>query len=319
MQYLDKIKSLGLEVLENEPLREHSTFRIGGPARHFVSVDSNDMIEKVVKLATKAKAEFLVIGGGSNILFNDKGYDGLVIKAAGGRLKIKRDTIECDAGVPLAKAMGEAIGSGLAGLEWAAGIPGTVGGAVRGNAGAYGRDMSGNVIQVKVFRNGRTRNLKAKHCNFGYRTSMFQEAGNTDIILSVTLKLERSDREQLKEKVQEIVRERAPKFAGFSAGCVFRNVEIGAEAARQFKAKHQEFPEQFVTYGKIPSGWLIDQCGFKGRQVGGAKVSEKHAAVIINEGSATAENVMMLISLIKQKVRDEFGIQLHEEIELVGF
>ncbi|MFA6376928.1 MAG: UDP-N-acetylenolpyruvoylglucosamine reductase, partial [Candidatus Paceibacterota bacterium] len=131
--------------------------------------------------------------------------------------------------------------------------------------------------------------------------------------------LKKADAKEARDKAKKIIKERAPKFVGFSAGCVFKNIEVSAEEAKLFKEKYPDFPDQYVEYCKIPVAWLIDRCGLKGKVIGGAKVSQMHAGIIINTGNATAENVIMLISLIKQQVRDTFGLQLSEEIEYIGF
>ncbi|MFA6422162.1 MAG: UDP-N-acetylmuramate dehydrogenase [Candidatus Buchananbacteria bacterium] len=316
VNFLNPIKEL---VKENEVLANHSTFKIGGLARYFAIANTTEEIILLVESAIKSKLSYVIIGGGSNILFNDSGFDGLVIKANNGRLKIKDDTMECEAGVPLAKAMGESIGAGVGGLEWAAGIPGTIGGAVRGNAGAYGSDMSKNIVQVKILRNGKIKELSNKDCEFAYRHSIFKKEGNADIILSAVLKLEKNNIDESKEKIKNILKERVLKFKGLCAGCVFKNIEIDDVEMTQFKKQHSDFPDQYVKYRKIPAAWLIDQCGLKGREIGGAKVSENHAGIIINTGKATAENVIILISIIKQKVRSTFNLQLMEEIEYIGF
>jgi len=315
-----KIKEiLNERFMENEPLSSHTTFRIGGPARYFAVIQNLEEFQEVLSWAEKNAISYVVLGGGSNILVSDNGYSGLVIKMSGDRLNIKDEIVECEAGVILAKALSQSLAEGLSGLEWAAGIPGTIGGAVRGNAGAYGSDMGKNIIEVKVLRDGKIKFLSVSDCEFGYRESVFKKNGNKDVILSVTMKLQKSDTNQARERVKKIISERAPKFAGFSAGCVFKNIETSAEEIKLFQEKFPNFPDQYVKYRKIPVAWLIDKCELKGKEIGHAKVFENHAGIIINIGGATAENVIMLISIIKQKVRDTFDLQLMEEIEYLGF
>lgn len=319
LDVLQLTKIVGDRAKESEPLFKYSTFKIGGKANLFVLANTTEELIATVDIARKSKTPYVVIGGGSNVLFNDNGFDGLVIKINSGRIKLDKDIIESDAGVALAKVLGQAISWNLGGLEWCAGIPGTIGGAVRGNAGAYGKDISSNVLYIKVLRNGKIKKLSNKNCKFSYRNSVFKEEGNNDVIISVALKLEKSDMEELKNKVKNILKERTLKFEGFSAGCVFKNIEVTQNEIGKFKMQNPDFPDQFVEYKKIPAAWLIDQCGLKGREIGGAKISENHAAIITNTGKATAENVIMLISIIKQKVRSKFNLQLMEEIEYVGF
>jgi len=309
-------------IKENEPLANHTTFRIGGPARFFVICQNSDEIKAAIEAAKSENIPFVVLGGGSNVLASDEGFDGLVIKIFGGEIKINGDEIICDSGVPLTKAMNESLVAGLIGLEWSAGIPGTIGGGVHNNCGAYGGEMADSVSAVSTLRNGEAVELTKEQCGFGYRESMFKQEGNHDVILSIRLKLKSTTPEEIiqaKEKIQKILAERKNKFNDLSAGSAFRNILMAEEEISGFKAKHPELPEQFVGYKKIPAAWLIDECGLKGRSVGGAKISENHAGIIINAGGATAKDVIMLTSIIKQKVRSKFSLQLMEEIEYIGF
>ena len=323
MEVIEKARSLGIAIKENESLSAYSTFRIGGSAKYLALAQTIDDIERLWEIANKNKLPILFLGGGSNVLINDSGFPGLVIKINNSRLKIKDNLIECEAGALLSKTMGEALAGGLLGLEWAAGIPGTVGGAIRGNAGAYGGAMADSILSVKVLRNGKIKELKKKDCRFGYRQSIFKEEGNSDIILSAVLELKKLSNldkaEEARGKIKIIMKERSNKFGGFSAGCVFKNIVMSAEEIKEFKNKFSQFPDQFVRYQKIPAAWLIDECGLRGKKIGGAKISESHAGVIVNDGQATAEDIIILIGVIKQKVRSKFSIQLMEEIEYVGF
>jgi UDP-N-acetylmuramate dehydrogenase len=228
-----------------------------------------------------------------------------------------------DAGVPLALALAESLKAGLTGLEWATGIPGTVGGAICGNAGAYGGEMAQNVATVKVLREKAIIELSNGDCDFSYRASRFKNDGNKDIILSATLKLKVAVTDEIavaKEKISKIMAERSVKFSeGPSAGSFFHNISLTPEETIELKSRHPEIPEQFIAWQKIPVAWLIDECGLRGRQIGGAKVSDQHAGIIINAGGATASDVIMLASVIKQKVRSKFSLQLMEEVQYLGF
>jgi len=312
------------EIQENIGLADHTTFHIGGPAKYFVVVNNLEELGGALKYSQKNKLEYFILGGGSNILVSDKGYDGLVIKISNSGIKKKDNLVEIGAGTMLSKALGDTLGAGLLGLEWAAGIPGTVGGAVYGNAGAYGGEMSQNVKIVNVVRREKIKKLTNKDCRFGYRTSIFKEAGydNKDIIFSVILELKKVTKAEIdsaKAVIKKNLKKRDGKFKGLSAGSTFKNIELSEEEIRKFKDKFAELPEEFVGYKKIPAAWLIDQCDLKGKTIGGAKVSENHAGIVVNAGQATAEDIVMLISYIKQQVRDRFGQQLQEEIEYVGF
>lgn len=317
-------KKFGENVLANEPLSRHCTFRIGGPAKYFLIAESGEEVTNAVKVAKELGLKFFIFSGGSNILFSDQGFDGLVIKIQNTKYEILDAKIVAEAGVPLARVVEAATENCLTGLEWAAGIPGTVGGAVRGNAGAYGHaigEMVENVEALEVKSEKlKVKNYRKEDCKFGYRESVFKH--NNDIILKVALKLQQGDKGKIKAEVEKNLAARDEKLPLEypSAGCVLKNVEITDEILKSFRFHStEEIPEEFIKRKKIPAAWLIERCDLKGKKVGGAKISEKHANFIVNVGKATADNVVALVSLIKMKVRDEFGIQLQEEIEYVGF
>lgn len=311
---------LGDQLLLDEPMANHSTFHIGGPARYFCPVVDDKQLMAVLILAKKENIPYTVIGGGSNILVSDQGFAGIVIKIAFDRLRIKDgNIIDCDAGVDLGRLVGKSVASGLTGLEWAVGIPGSVGGAIYGNAGAYRGEMKDSIIAVRVLRAGKIKVVKNKQCGFTYRDSWFK-SNPGDIILSATFQLAPGDQAESRAKMKTILKEREAKFGDcISAGSVFKNIILTAEEMAEFVARHPELPEQFATYRKVPAAWLIDQCDFKSVTVGGAGVYDRHAGIITNLGGATAEDVVILISRIKQKVRVNFNIQLLEEVQYIGF
>lgn len=312
-----------IQIKENELLKNHSTFHIGGPAKYFVVAQNPDDILEALNWAKDNNVIFKVIGGGSNVLFSDNGFDGLVIKYFGGEIKLDGEIMKVGAGVLLAQAINFALDHNLLGLEWAVGIPGTIGGAVHNNSGAYGGEIADSVISVEVLTGGVTKKISQDDCDFSYRESRFKKEPSQDIILSADLQLKAVSEEELigaKEKMQANQNDRDGKSAeGGSAGSTFRNIVLSEEEAIKFKEKFPEFPDKFVQYQKVPAAWLIEQCGLKGRKIGGAMVSQKHAGKVTNIGEATAEDVIMLISIIKQKVRTKFNLQLMEEIEYVGF
>ena len=310
----------GGRLKENEPLAPHTTFGVGGPAKYFYAADDPQKMAKLIEVCQGGRLPFFILGGGSNVLVSDNGFDGLVIKINFSKIKIKNRIMECGAGVSLNKAVGQFISMGFVNLVWAVGIPGTIGGAIYNNAGAYGGDMAGIVESATVLRNRKIKKLKNQDCGFGYRESIFKPEKNHDIILSANLKLERGDIEEARRKMKEILRARKEKFTEpYSAGSVFKNCFLTAEEIGELKTKFPELPEKFVKEKIIPAGWLIDQCELRGKKIGEAKVSENHAGIIVNCGGATAEEINMLVSIIKQKVRSRFNIQLQEEIEYVGF
>lgn len=320
MDIIKQLKRICPQTRANEILAPHTSFRLGGPAKYFCLAATDQEIKELFDLAIKNHLPFFILGGGSNILVGDRGFDGLVIKIIGDQCRIEEESFICQAGTILTRAVNLSVGRDLTGLEWAAGIPGTVGGAVCGNAGAYGGEMSDAVQIVRVLRAGKILELKKEECDFSYRRSIFNQDDNQDIILSLILKLAPGNQEESRRKIQKIISERRKKFGQyFSAGSIFKNIEMSEAEIYDFKNKHPELPDSFLQHRKLSAGWLIDKCGLRGRRVGGAQIYEHHAGIIVNLGQAKAEDVVILISIIKQKVRSVFGVQLWEEIKYLGF
>jgi len=308
-----------LKIRENVLLRDYTTFKIGGPARYFFVAENKEDLKNAILWAKKKKLPFFILGGGSNVLFPDNGFNGLVIKMQNTQYKIRNTKIVAEAGIPLQKLVLETAKKGLSGLENLAGIPGTLGGAIWGNAGAFGREIGDLVEEVKVLDVGSSRlevkKLRNKDCKFGYRDSIFKKKENW-IILEAALKLKRGKRKEIEEKIKEILRLRKEKqpLEFPSAGSVFKNVPI----EKVPKKIREKFKEK-IKDGFLPAGVLIEAVGLKGFQIGGAKISEKHANFIVNVGGAKASDVKELIEKIKKEVKKKFKIQLEEEIKLVGF
>jgi UDP-N-acetylmuramate dehydrogenase len=307
-----------INVQKNIPLAPFTTFRIGGPAKFFAEVKSEEELIEALKYANENNLEFFILGGGSNLLVSDKGFDGLIIKIQDTRYKTQENIIEAESGAPLALIVNLAMQNNLSGLEWAAGIPGTIGGAVRGNAGAFGGTLADAIESVKVLNisNLQLTTYNNDDCKFDYRHSIFKENPGL-IVLSVDLKLNPGNKDEIQNKVKETIEKRKLKHpTENSAGSFFKNPEV----------KNQKIIEEFecdygtkCQNGKMPAGWLVEQVGLKGKKIGGAMVSDKHANFIVNTGGATAEDVIMLACLIKQQVRDKFGIELQEEVQYLGF
>jgi len=286
-----------VKMSKNILLAPYTTFKIGGAVKCFCETRDSEEIIAVITMAKKKNLPFFILGGGSNVLVSDKGFDGLVIRIQNPKSKIQNSTIYADAGVLLSNLVADSIKTGLTGLEWAAGIPGTIGGAIRGNAGAFSGSMAEIVKTIKVFdvKSQKIKTLKNTDFKFGYRDSIFKKNKNL-IILSVELELKKGDKEKSKKLIKEYLRKRqaTQPLEFMSAGCIFKN-PVGQSA-----------------------GYLIEQCGLKGKKINGAMISEKHANFIINAGGAKAKDVINLINLCKEKVKEKFGIELQEEIEYVG-
>lgn len=323
-----------MEIKSQVPLQDFSFYRIGGPAKYFCEPQNETEIVEALTFAVERRLRVYVLGGGTNVLISDRGFDGLVIKMK----SFTWEAEEMKTGVRLTAGGGTALSAvvmqtaekGWAGMEWAAGLPATLGGAAANNAGAHGGEMSQVVESVAVFEfhcNPSTRHLESfrrrvmpvAECIYAYRTSIFKTQKNF-LIFAVTLHLQPSDRDELKAKISEILKMRA---AGQplnlpSLGSTFKNPSVSEKEAIRFFEKLPEARE-VCHGGTLPAGFLIEAAGLKDKRVGGVQVSAKHANFLVNTGGATAEDVVILISIIKQKVRDEFGIQLAEEIEYVGF
>ena len=310
-----------LEIKENIPLAKYTTFRIGGPARFLAEVKNEEELLEALDYAEKNNLEFFILGGGSNVLVNDQGYNGIIIrsKLMNYSVSLEGNTIEAGSGVPLALAVNLAAQNGLSGMEWATGIPGTVGGAVRGNAGAFGVKKSDIIKSVSYFNTQSFQKMQipVNECDFGYRTSIFKK-NPTMAILSALFSLKTGEAEEIKKKMREIVSKRIggqPKGVA-SAGSFFMNPAVTDEKLRK---EFEKDTGKILKDEKIPAGWLIDQADLKGKKIGGAMVSEIHTNYIVNIGNAKATDVIILASLIKQQVRDKFGVELKEEVQYLGF
>jgi len=291
-----KLKSKLEGLKENEPLFRYTTFKIGGPAKYFYIARNSRQLIAAAKTAQELNLPWIILSGGSNVLVADQGFPGLVIKAENRQVKIVDNQVEAESGIMLNKLVSECCKQGLSGLEWAAGIPGSLGGAIRANAGAYQKEIKDLVLQVDIWDGQKEKQLKKEECGFSYRQSIFKH-NDQYLILFAKLQLTPGDREKIQSEVNQNVnkRQESQPYDLPSAGCIFKNPKNKS------------------------AGQLIEQAGLKGQKIGQAMVSPKHANFIVNTGSATAEQVIMLISLIKQKVRVKFAIQLQEEIEMVGF
>lgn len=290
----DLAKVLNCEVLKNEPLSRHTTFKIGGCADTYVRVTTLGSLSEIIKECRECDIDYMIIGNGSNILASDSGYRGVIIRLDGDFKKIAlvdEDTVYCGAGATLAALCKFALSCGLSGLEFAWGIPGSVGGAVFMNAGAYGGEMKDVVYSVNhLTPDGTSGRTEKEELQFGYRTSVYRH--NNAVITGATIKLKKDNPEDIRARMDDYLGRRTAKqpLDYPSAGSVFKRPE-GAYA-----------------------GALIEQCGLKGHSHGGAQVSEKHAGFIINKSGATANDVKSLIREVQTKVFDETGYLLECEL-----
>lgn len=282
----------------NEEMKNHTTFRVGGEADFLViPYDLNDVIA-IRKFTKKNNIPLTVIGNGSNLLVKDGGIRGIVLKISNvlNDIKITDTDIEVGAGLRLTKLAKLAMESSLTGIEWANGIPGTVGGAVMMNAGAYGGEMSQVILETKYLaEDGTIKTLTNEEQKFGYRTSVFTNEIN-GIIISVKIHLDKANIEKITEKMTDYLDRRKEK----------QPLEFPS-AGSTFKRPQDNF-----------AGKLIEDAGLKGYTVGGACVSDKHAGFVINKDNATAQDIISLIENVKSKVKEVSGVDLEEEVKIIG-
>lgn len=307
-----------ITIQENTPLKQYSTFKIGGPAKYFTLVKNISQLIEAIGWAKKERIPFFIFGEGSNILFPDREYQSLVIKIQILNFEIKDNKIFCGAGTPIGKIIGMTLVQGLGGFEWAAGIPGTIGGAVFGNAGAFGKEMKDIVEKVKVLNLGnlKIQEFKGEDCQFSYRSSRFKKEKDY-IVIETKLRFKKKDKETIREKIKEylLYRKEHHPLEYPSVGSIFKNIKLTNENFKLIK----KFPElrQFLEKGEIPTAYLIHCCNLKGKQIGCAQISEKHPNFIINLSRAKAKDVIKLINLIKKEIKNKFDIELEEEIVII--
>ena len=285
-----------LELRVDEPMSKHTTFRIGGPAALMGLPKSAGEARMAVKAARELAVEPFFLGNGSNLLVADEGYPGFIMKLTGDFDEIREvgQGLEAGSAAPLSRLSGRALELGLTGLEFAGGIPGSVGGAVMMNAGAYGGETA-QVLESVAFldEEGEARTLPASECGFGYRHSVF--SNRKCLILKARFQLKQGDGDAIKARMDELTAQRKAKqpLEYPSAGSMFKRP-----------------PGHFAAA-------LIDQCGLKGLAVGGAQVSEKHAGFVVNRGGATCADVLELVRQVKARVLSQTGVELEMEVRVL--
>lgn len=284
-------------VLLEEPMKRHTTFRIGGPAEVFVMPGNLEEVQRILEICRTEDLPYFILGNGSNLLVSDKGYQGVVVQLYRnfGQIRVEDSRIHAQAGALLSGIAAAAREASLTGFEFAGGIPGTLGGAVVMNAGAYGGEMKDVLKEVTVLTpEGGVLTLQADELHMGYRTSVIKEAGY--IVLEAVISLEKGDQEVIRSRMQELAGMRTSKqpLSYPSAGSTFKR------------------PEGYFA------GKLIMDSGLRGYQVGGAQVSEKHCGFVINTGNATAKDVTTLMSDVQRIVMEKFGVKLEPEVKFLG-
>ena len=285
------------QVKKDEPMKSHTTFRVGGPADYFVTPQTAEEVAKVIEACTQEIVPYYIVGNGSNLLVSDKGYEGVIIQIYKqmNQVKVEGAQIHAQAGALLSMIAKRALDAELTGFEFAAGIPGTLGGACVMNAGAYGGEMKDVLKSVTVLTDkGEVKTLAKEELELGYRTSVIAKKGY--IVLEAVLELQKGEKEKIQAVMDDLKERRVTKqpLEYPSAGSTFKR------------------PEGYFA------GKLIQDAGLRGFQVGGAQVSEKHCGFVINKDQATASDVMNLMNQVSDKVYEEFGVRLQPEVKRLG-
>lgn len=282
------------DIYLNENMSKHTSFKAGGKAKIFVKIYSYDTLKKILELINKYNIDYYILGNGTNVLFRDEEFNGIVIQIKFEQIEINGNIVTVGAGVKNAILSNKLLNEGLTGFEFASGIPGTIGGAIKMNAGAYGSEFKDIVKTVTFMQfNGEIKTIKNEDCFFSYRNSIFFKM--KVIILSATFELEHKNKEEIKAKISEYAKTRREKqpIEYPSAGSTFKR------------------GEDFIT------AKIIDECGLKGYKIGDAQVSEKHAGFVINRGNASATEIIELIENIKRIVFEKTNKKIELEIEII--
>lgn len=313
-------KTMAIKIQENIPLAPLTTFKIGGPALYYTEAHTASDVMEAIEYAKTESVPAFVFGGGSNVLFSDQGFPGLVIHMVSKGVQIEGERVTAFAGTKLLDLILAVEEHGLAGLENLSGVPGFVGGAVRGNAGAFGSEVSTWLTEVTAvnLREGMVKTFKKEECTFSYRKSFFKENKDWVIIEAKFVFKEKKRSDELARIRKDVMAKREAKHPQDAqcAGSFFMNPVVTDQALLDEFAAETGMPSKD---GKLPAGWLVTHVGLRGKKIGGAQMSNQHPNYLVNVDGATAEDVVMLSSLVKTKVRDELGIRLQEEVQMVGF
>jgi UDP-N-acetylmuramate dehydrogenase len=304
----------GLEIIEGAPLRAYTRFGIGGPARLLADVSSEPALAEALRIIQGSGGQHTVIGGGTNLIVSDDGFAGVVLRYASRIIEIEGTSVRVVAGAALQDLVDSAIAAGLRGLETMTGIPGWVGGAIYGNAGAYGHSIQERVESVRFLDGVSVQEIGNAACEFRYRDSVFKRHKDW-IILSAVLRLDRADPAELRATAEGILKIRNEKYPPSMrcAGSIFKNLILTELPA----AVQARIPERVVREGKVPSAYFLELAGAKGMVNGGVRVATYHANLIYNHGGGTALEVRQLIGELKHRVREQFGIELEEEVQYI--
>ena len=297
-------------------MSRHTRFGIGGRADVYLEAADEQSFIEALKIVRDGRAPHTVIGEGTNLIVSDDGFPGVVLRFTAGRIDVQNCILDVEAGATLQELVDFSIGSGLRGLETMTGIPGSVGGAVYGNAGAYGHSIDERVLEVRFFDGAAVRTIASAECEFRYRESVFKRHKDW-IIFSTRLQMDVAPAAELRRTADEIFDIRLAKYPQDMkcAGSIFKNLLV----AELPEAVRSQVPERVIREGKVASAYFLEQVGAKGICNGGIEVAGYHANLIYNTVQGTARELCQIIADLKSRVRERFGLELEEEVQYVGF
>lgn len=308
--FYKKLQEFG-RVRANAVMAKYTTLHIGGPVQFLLELADSTKLPTLLNFLSGEGAPYFLLGGGSNLLWQDEAWEGVVIKMPSSKPLVLSDgRIEAGAGMPLALLVTTAVQNGLSGLEWAAGVPGTVGGAVRGNAGAMDSDTARSLEKVEVWRDGEVIELGAAECGFGYRDSIFKH--NQDVVIRAWYNTRPGDKIELMKKIQGYIKQRNGHYPALpSAGSFFKNIPFSA-----WPKNVETLPDGFKTKQQVPAGWISEQNGLKGYAIGGAMVSKEHGNFLVNIGGATQADILAVVEEVQKRAYTTFGVNLEAEVNI---
>ena len=314
---LDRVSTLeNVSLRRDIPLSEHTRFGIGGPADFYIETSNPASFARALALVRSSGLDWVVIGGGTNLIVSDEGFRGVCLKLTSDRISADGLTVEAESGAVLQNLVDFTVDRGMAGLQTMTGIPGSVGAAVYGNAGAYGHSIQERVRRVRFLDGEAIREFGNAECRFHYRESIFKR-NKQWIIISTTLEVEPGDAAELRKTADGILAVRNRKYppAMRCAGSIFKNFLL----AELPPAVAAEIPAKSIIEGKVPSAWFLEQVGAKGMKRGGIEVADYHANLIYNAGGGTARDLVAIVAELKDRIRRRWDIPLEEEVQYVGF
>ena len=304
-----------MDIIKNFPLNKITTLKIGGPAKEFVIIKTEGELKEALSFAKENNLQIFLIGGGSNLLVSDEGVDFLVIKNETQGIKLDGEKVIVKSGTPLQELVDFTTRHNLSGLQKMTGIPGSVGGAIFGNAGAYGQTISDHLESVRTINEqNESKEISKDECGFNYRDSRFKK--EKSIIIEATFSLDKGNREELEKEAKDILSQRLIKYpTGIKCpGSFFKNI-IAETLPKEIIEK---LPTEKVPYGKVNSGYLLEEVGAKGAHLGDIEIATYHANLFVNIGNGTAKDFYNLAKEYKEKVKNKFGISLEPEVQLVN-